>query len=113
MSTTKQLQTVSRNTSHHVSSQKGIDTWFNEQAVKFENARFFWMAIYITAQSCLGSVACGFILQNNANVLMLCTCAAVTMASNAVFIALGSPKLCLTVVYLSFILNTIFILINI
>jgi hypothetical protein len=35
------------------------------------------------------------------------------MASNAVFIALGPPKLCLTVVYLSFILNTIFILINI
>jgi hypothetical protein len=113
MSTTKQLHTVSRNATHHVSSQKGIDTWFNEQAIKFEKARFFWMALYITAQSCLGSVACGFILQNNANEFMLGACAAVTMGSNAVFIALGSPKLCLTVVYLSFILNTIFILINI
>lgn len=113
MSTTKQLQTISRSTSHRVSSEKGIDTWFNEQAMKFEKARFFWMAVYITAQSCLGSVACGFILQNNANEIMLGTCAAVTMGSNAVFIALGSPKLCLTVVYLSFILNTIFILINI
>lgn len=113
MNTSKQTLTVATKATHQVSSEKGIDTWFNEQAIKFENARFFWMAIYITAQSCLGSVACGFILKNNADVLILCTCAAVTMASNAVFIALGSPKLCLTVVYLSFILNTIFILTNI
>lgn len=94
------------------SSKRGIDTWFNEQAIKFEDARFFWMAVYMTSQSCLGSVACGFILKNHANVLMLCACAAITMASNAVLIALGSPKLCLTIVYLSFLLNTIFILIN-
>ncbi len=113
MNTTKQTQAIVSNTRHQVSSQKGIDTWFNEQAIKFEKARFFWMALYITAQSCLGSVACGFILQNNANEFMLGICAAVTMGSNAVFIALGPPKLCLTVVYLSFIINTIFILINI
>ncbi len=107
MNTSKQTQTIVRNTKHQVSFQKGIDTWFNEQAIKFEKARFFWMALYITAQSCLGSVACGFILQNNANAFMLGTCAAITMASNAVFIALGPPKLCLTVVYLSFILINI------
>lgn len=107
---------LSHNTAKHLSlkkSNKGIDTWFNEQAVKFENARFFWMAVYITAQSCLGSIACGFILKNHGNVFMLCSCAVITMMSNAVFIALGSPKLCLTIVYLSFIINTIFILINI
>ncbi len=87
--------------------------WFNEQSTKFEESRFFWMAVYMTAQSCLGSVACGFILQNHANIFMLCTCAAITMGCNAVLIALGPPKLCLTVVFLSFLLNTIFILINI
>lgn len=107
---------LSHNTVKYLSQKKsnrGIDTWFNEHAVKFENARFFWMAVYITAQSCLGSIACGFILKNHASVLMLCSCAVITMMSNAVFIALGSPKLCLTIVYLSFIINTIFILINI
>lgn len=112
MSTSKLSQNSTKKFSQN-QSNRGIDTWFNEQAVKFENARFFWMAVYITAQSCLGSVACGFILKNDANVFMLCTCAAITMMSNAVFIALGPPKLCLTTVYLSFILNTIFIIINI
>lgn len=111
MNTSKQSQNASRSVTQKLSN-KGIDNWFNEQAIKFENARFFWMAIYITAQSCLGSVACGFILKNHANIFMLLTCATITMASNAVFIALGSAKLCLTIVYLSLILNTIFILIN-
>jgi len=100
-------------TTHQLTSQKMNPTWFDKQAEKFENARFFWMAVYLTAQSCLGSIACGFILENNASDLMLATCAAITMGCNAVLIALGPPKLCLTVVYLSFLLNTIFILINI
>lgn len=76
--------------------------WFNRQAVKFENSRFFWMAVYLTAQSCLGSIAGGFILQNHGSTLMLCICAAVTMGCNGVLIALGPPKLCLAAVYLSF-----------
>lgn len=94
-------------------SNSEVGNWFTNQAVKFEKARFFWMAIYITAQSCLGSIACGFILQNGADILMLCTCAAITMMSNAMFIALAPPKVCLAIVYLSFILNTFFIIINI
>lgn len=111
MKTAQQSQIKTVNVARN-SSNRGIDTWFNEQAIKFEEARFFWMALYMTAQSCLGSVACGFILKNHASIFMLCTCAAITMASNAVLIALGSPKLCLAIVYLSFFLNTIFILIN-
>lgn len=91
----------------------GIDGWFEKQVLKFENARFFWMAVYLTAQSCLGSIAAGFILQNNANILVLCSCAAITMASNAVFIAQGSGKLCLLTFYSSIILNTIFIILNV
>jgi hypothetical protein len=112
MNASKLSQTAPKHLSINKST-RGIDTWFHEQAVKFENARFFWMAVYITAQSCLGSVACGFILQNHANVLMLCSCAAITMGCNAVLIALGPPKLCLIIVYLSFILNAIFIAVNI
>jgi hypothetical protein len=112
MKTIKSFQNAQRE-AYKNQSQKGIDTWFNEKAIKFEESRFFWMAAYITVQSCLGSVACGFILQNHASTLMLCACAAITMGANAVLIALGPPKLCLTIVYLSILLNTIFILINI
>ncbi|MBA2613197.1 MAG: hypothetical protein H0U95_14605 [Bacteroidetes bacterium] len=85
---------------------------FNQQADIFEKARFGWMTFYITIQSCLGAIAAAFILQNNANIWMLCSCAAISMASNAVFIALGDKKLCLVIFYASIILNTAFILAN-
>lgn len=111
MNTSKPSQHPS-NQASRINSYRGTSTWFDVQADKFENARFFWMAIYITAQSCLGSIACGFILHNHANVFLLCFCATVTTMCNAVFIALGSPKLCLTVVYLSLIINTILIITN-
>ena len=90
-----------------------IDGWFQKQATKFEDGRFFWMTIYLTVQSCIGSIAAGFILENNANVLMLCSCAAITMASNALFIAQGPGKLCLSIFYSSIVLNTIFIILNV
>lgn len=86
--------------------------WFNTQAYKFEAARFWWMALYIIIQSCVSAFAAALILQNHADIWMLCTCAAIAMASNAVFIAQGDKKLCLVVYYLSLIVNTIFILIN-
>jgi len=86
--------------------------WFNHQADKFEAARFWWMALYIIIQSCLSSIAAAFILQNHADIWMLCSCAAMAMASNAVFIAQGDKKWCLAVFYLSLIVNTVFILVN-
>ncbi|MBL7930492.1 MAG: hypothetical protein JNL60_01235 [Bacteroidia bacterium] len=86
---------------------------FNKQAENFEKTRFGWMAILITFQSCLGSVACMFISQSEASVWMLATCAAVTMGSNALFIALAKPKVCLAGFYISVILNTAFLLLNI
>jgi hypothetical protein len=89
------------------------NTWFNRQVEKFEAARFGWMAMFIVIQSCLGSVACMYILKNNASDIMLLTCAIITMASNAVFIAQGSGRLCLAFFYTSLILNTIFLLLNI
>lgn len=87
--------------------------WFNTQANNFEKSRFGWMTIYITFQSCLGSAAAAFILQNNASVWMLGSCAALSMASNAAFIAQGDKKLCMAIFYLSIITNSIFIIINI
>jgi hypothetical protein len=81
------------------------NTWFNRQVEKFEAARFGWMAMFIVIQSCLGSVACMYILKNNASDIMLLTCAIITMAS--------SGRLCLAFFYTSLILNTIFLLLNI
>lgn len=103
------------NTQNSIKKQSApsIDGWFEKQVSKFENARFFWMTIYLTAQSCLGSIAAGFILSNDANVLILCTCAAITMASNAVFIAQGPGKVCLLTFYSSMLLNTLFIILNV
>lgn len=86
--------------------------WFNKQADAFEASRFAWMTMYITIQSCLGAIACAFILQNHASVFMLASCAAISMASNAVFIAQGDKKWCMAVFYLSLLANTVFILVN-
>jgi hypothetical protein len=88
-------------------------SWFARQAEKFETGRFGWMALFITIQTCLGSAACMYILQNEANVVMLSVCTALTMACNAVMIAQGPPKLCLAVFYLSILMNSFFVIYNI
>ncbi len=89
------------------------NTWFIKQVDKFEAARFGWIAMCIVIQSCLGSVACMYILKNNASDFMLLTCAVITMTSNAVFIAQGSGRLCLAFFYTSLIINIIFLLLNV
>jgi hypothetical protein len=85
---------------------------WDRQAVAFEKARYFWMAIMITLQSCLGAIACLYILQNNASTFTLSACAALSMGSNALFIGLAPAKWCLIGFYLSILFNTIFILMN-
>src|SRR5690606_24319954 len=82
---------------------------FASQVEAFENARYGWMAILLTFQSCLGAVACMFILMNGANLWALSVCADVTMGSNAMFIALASARVCMFTFYLSVLLNTILI----
>lgn len=89
-----------------------LDGWFNRQAERFENARFGWMTIYLTIQSCWGAAACMYILQNKGNDLMLVSCAAVTMASNSMFIAQAHAKWCLLAFYGSVVVNTILLLLN-
>lgn len=91
----------------------GVDGWFRNQVAKFEQARFGWMTALLTIQSCLAAVACMYILQNNASDIQLASCAALAMGCNAVLIAQGPGKWCLLSFYLSMILNTIFIIINI
>ena len=95
------------------SSANILAKWFNKQAEKFESTRFGWTAILITAQSCLGSIDCMYILQHHASDIMLAFCAALTMGCNAIFIAQGPGKWCLFSFYLSMIVNNIFILLNI
>lgn len=94
------------------SSNVSSNGWFNRQVDQFESARFGWMAMLIIIQSCLGSVACMYILKNNGGDIMLVTGAVVTLACNSVLIAQGSGKLCLSLFYISLIINTVFILLN-
>ncbi|MEO8762175.1 MAG: hypothetical protein ABI388_11645 [Bacteroidia bacterium] len=94
------------------SSNISSNGWFNRQVDGFENARFGWMAMLIIIQSCLGSVACMYVLKNNASDVMLVAGAVVTMASNSVLIAQGSGKLCLSFFYISIVVNAILILLN-
>jgi len=87
-------------------------TWFDKQAMKFEETRFAGMAILITAQSCWGSVATMFALKAE-NVVLLAICAAITMASNAAFIAQANAKWCLRIFYASIVTNLVILLITI
>lgn len=112
MDTTKQTTNEAYRAKVESLSERGVDTWFAEQAKKFEDSRFFWMSVYMTLQSCLGAAACMFILQNKASDVVLAACAAITMGCNAVLIAQGPGKWCLSSFYLSMVLNTAFIAFN-
>ncbi len=93
-------------------SQEVVDGWFTKQVANFERTRFGWMAILITVQTCIGSLACMYIFKNNASDLMLVPCVVITMACNSVFIAQGPARLCLILFYTSIILNLGFIVLN-
>jgi len=101
---------VNRNT--HSAQAGMLSKWFNRQAAQFEKTRFGMMAIYITIQSCLGAIAAMFVLQNDASIFFVATAAALAMAGNAVFIAQGSAKACLSLFYLNVIGNTLLIAAN-
>jgi hypothetical protein len=87
--------------------------WFAKQAAAFETSRFGWMALMIMVQSCVGSIACMYILRSGASDLILAACAAITMGANAALIAQAPGKACLAAFYISVIANTAFILLNI
>jgi|GEM_PF-781210 len=89
-----------------------VSTWFEKQAAWFEESRFAMMTLMITVQSCIGSIACMYIFQNNASDIWFMICAAVTMGTNAMFIAQAPAKICLASLYLSILVNSMFILMN-
>lgn len=78
--------------------------WFQNQVKTFEESRFAAMAIMMTAQSCLGSVVVALI-EGKQNLPFVAVCAALTMASNAAFIAQMPSKWCLSFFYASIIVN--------
>lgn len=80
-------------------------SFFNRQIERFEASRFGWMAIYITAQSCLGSIACFYILKSGGTTFPLALCAGITMACNGAFIAQSPARWCLIAFYLSVLIN--------
>ncbi|MBX7094470.1 MAG: hypothetical protein K1X56_07110 [Flavobacteriales bacterium] len=85
--------------------------WLELQSQKFEEGRFAWMTILITFQSCLGSIACMYLLKGNSTAWLLAGCAMITMASNAMFIAQAPGKICLLVFYASVLINTLLIIV--
>ena len=102
-------------TTHTLNIEKQTNTslsWLSKRAFNFENARFFWMAVYITSQSMLGSVACMYILKNEGSDIMLATSAMITMGCNAILIAQGPSKWCVMSFYISMVLNALFIILN-
>lgn len=86
-----------------------LNKWFTKQAINFENTRFGMMSVYMILQSCIAAIAAMYILKSDASVFLLSASAALAMASNAMFIAQGSAKLCLAVFYLSLFVNVLFI----
>lgn len=111
MDTTKttQVDTVKLDQVQIVRVKEG---WFSKQEQSFEKARFGWMAMYITLQSCLGSIAAAMLLENHASDILLSLCAVITMLSNSIFIAQASAKLCLLTFYASVIVNTVLIIMH-
>lgn len=93
-------------------AKTGQISWFSRQAIQFEAGRFAWMTILMTLQSCLGSIACMYVLQTGGDTVMLASGTAVTMASNAAMIAQSPGKACLAFFYISLLVNISLIAIN-
>lgn len=83
--------------------------WFDRQAIKFEEKRFFQMTIFMTAQSCWGSIAAMLTLKHD-NYFLLAIVAALTMSANSAFIAQSPPKWCLSIFYGSVFVNLLIII---
>ena len=97
---------------HSIPAKRTLATLFDKHALWFEEARFPLMTLMMTLQSCIGSIACMYIFQNNASDIMFIICAVITMAANAMFISQAPAKICLVAFYISLIGNTAFILMN-
>lgn len=93
-----------------VKSMNILGKFFKSQVVFFEKNRFGMMAMYIIVQSCIGSIACMYVMQNDTGFMLLGICVAVTMAANSFFIAQTSAKSCIVMTYVSIFINVLLIL---
>ena len=93
-----------------MNNENFIVRWFNGQVEEFETSRFGRMVIFLTLQSCVGSVACMLGIQAGAGDWALIVGAGITMWSNAMFIAQTSAKWTLIIFYISLIINTALII---
>ena len=93
-----------------MNNQNFIARWFNGQVEEFETSHFGRMVVFLTLQSCVGSIACMLGIQAGAGDWALILGAAITMWSNAMFIAQTGTKLTLGVFYASLIINTALII---
>lgn len=82
---------------------------FERQLTNFEENRFGAMTFMMTFQSCYGSIAAMMGLKMDSTFALAIT-AAITMASNAMFIAQSPAKWCVGTFYVSIVLNSIIIL---
>lgn len=87
-------------------------SWYEKQAIWFEESRFGAMTLMMTFLSCYGSVGAMYSIKNQFYIGLVAA-AIVTMASNAAFIAQVSPKLCLGFFYLGLVINTFIIIANV
>ncbi len=86
--------------------------WLTRQAEVYDRYRFGLLPILITLQSCLGSIACMYVLKGDMGEVMLAFCAAITMGCNALFIAQAGAKLSLIGLYISLLINTLLIVVS-
>lgn len=81
--------------------------WLHKQEVAFDETRYGHMVLFLTFQSCLGSIASMYNLQNVDSMFLLIVSASITMWSNSMFIVQAKAKWSLLVFYASIVLNTI------
>lgn len=86
-----------------------ITKMFNRQAEAFEKSRFAMMAMLMIIQSCIGSIACMYVLHDT-GYWMLAACVFATMGTNALFIAQAEARLCVGMTYVSIFVNTLLII---
>lgn len=91
-------------------AQKGnfMARMFNNQVAYFEENRFAVMAMLMIVQSCVGSIACMYVLPDE-GFWRLAVCVFATMGTNAFFIAQANAKLCIAMTYVSLFVNTLLI----
>lgn len=82
----------------------------NQQIAQFESASYGMMGFYLTLQSCLGGIACMFLLQSYVPIWVMMPCAIITMMCNAFLISQASTKWSVILFDLSIIINTFYII---